>query len=105
LTTTTTTTPATATPATAPTTTAPSPIDANLPFYRRGDNTLTYFFTPSEVTSFVDSALEDLRQRDDEEGGIELEGSVEVVEREMENRKEGWGCTRRFVHGSWKRVR
>ncbi|KAG0663094.1 hypothetical protein C6P46_002937 [Rhodotorula mucilaginosa] len=89
LTTTTTTTPATATPATAPTTTAPSPIDANLPFYRRGDNTLTYFFTPSEVTSFVDSALEDLRQRDDEEGGIELEGSVEVVEREMENRKEG----------------
>lgn len=87
---------------TSTTTTATTTIDANLAFYRRGDNTLTYFFTAQEITAYVDSAVGELCR-----GGtdVELEGSVEVVEREMENRKEGWGCTRRFVHASWQRIR
>ncbi|GAA5853396.1 hypothetical protein JCM8547_002438 [Rhodosporidiobolus lusitaniae] len=81
--------------------TAPSNPDpahpTNLPWYKRGDNTLTYFFTPSEISAFVASACEAL--------GVELEGGVEVVEREMMNRKEGWGCTRKFVSGRWRRVK
>ncbi|GAA5860221.1 hypothetical protein JCM3774_000348 [Rhodotorula dairenensis] len=80
-------------------------VDANLAFYRRGDNTLTYFFTPEEITAFVDSALGAIRNDKGAGDEVDLEGGVEVVEREMENRKEGWGCTRRFVHGSWKRIR
>uniref|UniRef100_A0A0K3CHH8 BY PROTMAP: gi/647395738/emb/CDR37401.1/ RHTO0S02e14400g1_1 [Rhodosporidium toruloides] n=1 Tax=Rhodotorula toruloides TaxID=5286 RepID=A0A0K3CHH8_RHOTO len=75
----------------------PSFDDSNRPFYRRGDNTLTYFFTANEIQSHVDEAAHAL--------GIEVEGKCEVVEREMENRKEQWGCTRRFVHASWRRVR
>ncbi|GAA5991553.1 hypothetical protein JCM10908_005759 [Rhodotorula pacifica] len=82
------------------TTAATTAVQANLPFYRRGDNTLTYFFTPEEITTFVSSAVSSLGSNE-----VELEGGVEVVEREMENRKEGWGCTRRFVHGSWRRVK
>lgn len=71
--------------------------DSNRPFYRRGDNTLTYFFTADEIQSYVDEAARAL--------GIEVEGKCEVVERELENRKEQWGCTRRFVHASWRRIK
>lgn len=79
-------------------------LESNLPFYRRGDNTLTYFFTPEEIETHIATALASVNAARTAAGKapIELEGGVEVVEREMENRKEGWGCTRRFVHGSWR---
>lgn len=31
-------------------------------------------------------------------------GEATVVERAMENKAEGWGCTRRFVQGTWKKI-
>ena len=60
-----------------------------------------------EVHSLVDEAVEaiNVERREAGEAEIELEGGVDVVEREMQNRAEAWGCTRRFVHGSWRRVR
>ncbi|GAA6062298.1 hypothetical protein JCM10212_004386 [Sporobolomyces blumeae] len=70
--------------------------ETNRPWYKRGDQTMTYFFTAEEVQSLVDDACRTL--------GCRVEGSVEVVERRMENRAQEWECTRRFVHGSWTRV-
>ncbi|GAA5892125.1 hypothetical protein JCM8208_001441 [Rhodotorula glutinis] len=86
----------------------PSLLSDSVPLYRRGDNTLTYFFTAGDVRALVEGAVEAVNAerrsegRDDE---VVLEGGVEVVEREMQNRAEQWGCTRRFVHGSWRRVK
>ncbi|CEQ40453.1 SPOSA6832_02077, partial [Sporobolomyces salmonicolor] len=71
-------------------------FELNKPWYKRGDQTMTYFFTPAELQTLVDAACTEL--------GVTVEGGVGVVERKMENRGEGWACTRRFVHGSWKRV-
>ncbi|GAA6041671.1 hypothetical protein JCM8097_003075 [Rhodosporidiobolus ruineniae] len=87
--------------------TASSVDESNLPWYKRGDNTFTYFFTPSDIQSLVDRAVVSLNagKSPEDDGFIELEGKVEVVEREMFNRAEDWGCTRKFVHGSWRRVR
>ncbi|GAA5937959.1 hypothetical protein JCM3775_002407 [Rhodotorula graminis] len=85
----------------------PSLLSDSLPLYRRGDNTLTYFFTADDVRTLVDGAVEAVNAERRSEGRnvVVLEGGVEVVEREMQNRAEQWGCTRRFVHGSWRRVR
>lgn len=58
---------------------------------------MTYFFRVDEIEGLM-------RNCRDSEGKFKLEGSSEVVEREMENRGEGWGCTRRFVQGSFKKV-
>lgn len=65
------------------------------PWYRRGDGTMTYFFTPEEVDSLMKAGCEE---------GYRMVGEVTVVERAMENRAEGWGCTRRFVQGCWRKV-
>ncbi|GAA5994768.1 hypothetical protein JCM5350_007987 [Sporobolomyces pararoseus] len=70
--------------------------EANRPWYKRGDQTMTYFFTPEEVQDLVDQACEDL--------GRKVEGGIEVVERKLENRAQEWQCTRKFVHGSWTRI-
>lgn len=61
---------------------------------------MTYFFSPTEVDRLIEEACEL------ELGGKwRMEGKgTEVVERVMENRSEGWGCTRRFVQGSWKLI-
>jgi methyltransferase-like protein 6 len=69
------------------------------PWYRRGDGTMTYFFTVEEVTKLINDACEEQTG-----GRFEMVGEAVVVEREMNNRAEGWGCTRRFVQGSWKKV-
>lgn len=65
------------------------------PWYRRGDGTMTYFFTTEEVDRLVAEGCEE---------GYKMEGEVSVIEREMSNRAEGWGCTRRFVQGSWRKA-
>ncbi|BGP37022.1 hypothetical protein JCM10449v2_000926 [Rhodotorula kratochvilovae] len=85
----------------------PSLLSDSAPLYRRGDNTLTYFFTAEEVQALVNGAVEAINAERTERGEeeIEVEGSIGIVEREMQNRAEAWGCTRRFVHGSWRRVR
>ncbi|GAA5849705.1 hypothetical protein JCM9279_001985 [Rhodotorula babjevae] len=85
----------------------PSLLSDSVPLYRRGDNTLTYFFTADDVRALVDGAVEavNVERRSEGRSEVVLEGGVEVVEREMQNRAEQWGCTRRFVHGSWRRVR
>lgn len=69
-------------------------------WYRRGDGTMTYFFGVGEMEGLVGGA----REVDGEGRGWRLEGGAVEVVREMENRKEAWGCTRRFVQGSWKKV-
>ncbi|GAA5859979.1 hypothetical protein JCM1840_001825 [Sporobolomyces johnsonii] len=86
-----------------PSSSSPSPLEEdtaslelNKPWYKRGDQTMTYFFTAAELEALVDAACTAL--------GVRVEGGVGVVERRMENRGEGWACTRRFVHGAWKRV-
>ncbi|GAA5894903.1 class I SAM-dependent methyltransferase [Sporobolomyces salmoneus] len=71
-------------------------LETNRPWYKRGDQTMTYFFRPEEVQELVDRACQEL--------GRKVEGSVEVVERKLENRAQEWECTRRFVHGSWTRI-
>ncbi|GAA6008672.1 hypothetical protein JCM11491_003390 [Sporobolomyces phaffii] len=73
-----------------------TPDESNRAWYKRGDQTMTYFFTSEEVQDLVDRACRDL--------GTTVQGSVEIVERKMENRAQEWECTRRFVHGSWTRV-
>ncbi|GAA6057401.1 hypothetical protein JCM3770_000746 [Rhodotorula araucariae] len=85
----------------------PSLLSDSAPLYRRGDNTLTYFFTPEEVQALVNDAVEAINSERTARGEDELvvDGGSGVVEREMQNRAEAWGCTRRFVHGSWRRVR
>ncbi|GAA5873546.1 hypothetical protein JCM16303_001160 [Sporobolomyces ruberrimus] len=70
--------------------------ESNRPWYKRGDQTMTYFFTSEEVQDLVDQACRDL--------GRKVEGSVAIVERKLENRAQEWECTRRFVHGSWTRT-
>lgn len=70
--------------------------ESNRPWYKRGDQTMTYFFTSEEVQDLVDQACRDL--------GRKVEGSVAIVERKLENRAQEWECTRRFVHGSWTRI-
>ena len=57
---------------------------------------MTYFFTAEEVDVMVKAGCEE---------GSRMEGEVSVVERAMENRAEGWGCTRKFVQGSWRKLR
>jgi methyltransferase-like protein 6 len=57
---------------------------------------MSYFFTPEEVDGLVKEGCEE---------GWRMEGECSVVEMEMANRAEGWGCTRRFVQGSWKKVK
>ncbi|BGP13104.1 hypothetical protein JCM10213_000893 [Rhodosporidiobolus nylandii] len=106
--------PSSPTAATLPSPAAPSSAspstdgeDSNLHWYKRGDNTLTYFFTTSEIDSLIARAVDALNEGkvagDDE--FVELEGGVEIVERETVNRAEGVSFSRRFVHGSWRRVR
>ncbi|GAA5960375.1 hypothetical protein JCM3765_007491 [Sporobolomyces pararoseus] len=76
--------------------TAANVTESNRPWYKRGDQTMTYFFTPEEVQELVDRACQDL--------GRKVKGSIEVVERKLENRAQEWQCTRKFVHGSWTRT-
>lgn len=58
---------------------------------------MTYFFTTEEINSMLQDASE-------ADSDFKMVGECVVVERQMENRSEGWGCTRRFVQGSWKKV-
>ncbi|KAK4690213.1 hypothetical protein P7C70_g9649, partial [Phenoliferia sp. Uapishka_3] len=81
----------------APTTSATDDTEAGKAWYRRGDSTLCYFFTVEEIEALV-------KQDSTGTEGVEkfrMKGEAKLIEREMENRKEGWGCKRRFVQGCW----
>lgn len=73
----------------------PSLLSASEPWYRRGDSTMCYFFTVDEIEGLIRKAAE--------EEGLKIVGgqAAALVEREMENRKEGWKCGRKFVQGNW----
>ncbi|GAA5971354.1 hypothetical protein JCM11641_008320 [Rhodosporidiobolus odoratus] len=80
--------------------------ESNRPWYKRGDSTLTYFFTAAEVQGLIDAAVASLNvgKKAGDLGYVSLEGKVEVVERETVNRKEGVSFTRKFVNASWRRM-
>lgn len=61
--------------------------------------TMTYFFSLEEMAALAAGVR-------GVENGQEwrLEGEPVEIQREMENRREAWGCTRRFVQGSWRKV-
>lgn len=67
---------------------------------------MTYFFTTEEIEEMVAQACAGLHAESDDSTGssFEMVGSATIVERPMVNNKEEWGCTRRFVQGSWKKV-
>lgn len=69
----------------------PSLLSEDHDFYRRGDNTFTYFFSVDEI--------EDIAQ------SVGLEGVVEIKEQHGLNRKTGVQLHRRFIQGRWKKVR
>lgn len=56
---------------------------------------MCYFFTVDEIEGLIRKAAE--------EEGLKIVGgqAAALVEREMENRKEGWKCGRKFVQGNW----
>ena len=62
---------------------------------------MCYFFTVDEIVDLVQGAVEG---EDGNGKKWRMEGSAKLCEREMENRAEGWGCTRKFVQGSWTKV-
>lgn len=59
-------------------------------FYRRGDNTLTYFFNVEELEAHA--------------AALQLEGAVEVKEVHGENRRTGVQLHRRFIQARWRKV-
>ncbi|GAA6041191.1 hypothetical protein JCM8097_008335 [Rhodosporidiobolus ruineniae] len=75
--------------------TASSVGESNLPWYKRGNNTITYFFTPSDIQSLSTAPSHRSTQA----------MQVDAVERELFNWAADRRCTRKFVHGSWRRVR
>ncbi|KAM0755139.1 S-adenosyl-L-methionine-dependent methyltransferase [Meredithblackwellia eburnea MCA 4105] len=76
--------------------TQPADEELGKPWYRRGDSTMVYFFTGEEISILLSKACEGTE--------FEMVGNVEIVERGVENRKEGWTFRRRFVQGSWRKV-
>lgn len=73
-------------------------------WYRRGDSTLCYFFTVEEIEDLVAGAAAGGERDEEGRPRWRMEGKAVMHEREMENKGQGWGCTRRFVHGSWTKV-
>lgn len=69
----------------------PNLLSEDQDFYRRGDNTFTYFFTVDEIQAHASS--------------VGLEGEVEIKEVHGLNRKTGVQLHRRFIQGRWKKVR
>lgn len=68
----------------------------NKAWYKRGDLTMTYFFTMEEIQNHILKACEGTN--------FVLEGEMVVVKCLVENRKEGKEMERRFVQGSWKKT-
>lgn len=69
----------------------PSLLSADQDFYRRGDNTFTYFFDKEEIESIAES--------------VGLQGEVVIKKVHGLNRKTGVELHRRFIQGRWKKVR
>jgi methyltransferase-like protein 6 len=69
----------------------PNLLSPDQDFYRRGDNTFTYFFAAEEIDDLAKS--------------VGLEGVVEIKETHGLNRKTGVRLHRRFLQGRWKKVR
>ncbi|SPO39535.1 related to ABP140 - actin binding protein and AdoMet-dependent tRNA methyltransferase [Pseudozyma flocculosa] len=65
----------------------PSLLDAQRPWYKRGDNTFNYFFTRDELDALA-------RQ-------VGITGEVESIYRTAVNRKRAEGRQRRFVQAKW----
>ncbi|KAK4056340.1 hypothetical protein OIO90_002784 [Microbotryomycetes sp. JL221] len=71
-------------------------------WYRRGDSTMTYFFTPQELQDMIQV---EVVQQDDVTGqAFKIVGECTIVERRLENKAQNWDCTRRFVHASWQKI-
>ena len=66
-----------------------------LPYYRRGDGTMTFFFDEEYLRPIAQEAIAAQGGSWDEE--------LNIVERVGENRKKGLVLTRRFLQGSWTR--
>jgi hypothetical protein len=69
----------------------PSLLSETEPLYRRTDGTMSYFFDSTQLDHLMRSAGH-------------LQGSSEVVLRDMGNRKEGWTVQRRFVQGTFTKT-
>jgi methyltransferase-like protein 6 len=69
----------------------PNLLSDDQEFYRRGDNTFTYYFNVDEIKAHAES--------------VGLEGEVEIKEVHGLNRKTGVQLHRRFIQGRWKKVR
>lgn len=82
------------------TSTSPSIADSNTndnkAWYKRGDQTMTYFFTMEELKRHVELCSEGKEW--------EMIGEMVVVSCVVENRKDKLDMQRRFVQGSWKKV-
>ncbi|UZJ55183.1 hypothetical protein CBS101457_004503 [Exobasidium rhododendri] len=69
----------------------PNLLSEEQDFYRRGDNTFTYYFNLEEINAHAKS--------------VGLEGEVNIKEIHGLNRKTGVQLHRRFIQGRWKKVR
>lgn len=68
----------------------PALLSESHDFYRRGDNTFTYFFNEEEMKQHAIA--------------LQLQGEVEVKQIHNENRRTGVQLHRRFIQARWKKL-
>lgn len=67
----------------------PALLSESHDFYRRGDNTFTYFFNEEEIKQHADA--------------LQLQGDVEIKQIHNQNRRTGVQLHRRFIQARWKK--